>query len=247
MYRVLLGAQRRSLISGLGVFFWLKNDIFTSVIIETQCQKIELNISPTACTLWYNRCMATSKKPTDTIIEFEAKLFKIHDWTILWLPANSSAKLPSRGMTMVAGTLNDIPFKTLLEPDGVYGQGKEPSHWFAPDKKLLDAAHTKAGDTVKVTLQTTADWIEPEVPEDIKKALRSSPKAQALWDDTTPLAHWDWVRWVRAVKTAETRQKHLDVMLDKLNKGMRRPCCFNRNLCSEPYVSHNWALSVTNQ
>ena len=175
-------------------------------------------------------------------INFETKLFKIKDWTILHLPTQASAKLPSRGMTMVKGTINDVPFKTLLEPDGIYGPGKKPSHWFAPDKKLLDDSHAAAGDTVKVSLDPTREWVEPEIPEDMHKALKSSPKAGALWDDTTPIAHWDWISWVRAVKTSETRQKHLEVMLDKLNKGMRRPCCFNRSLCSEPYVSHNWVL-----
>ncbi len=176
------------------------------------------------------------------MINFETKLFKIKDWTILRLPEDASAQLPSRGMTMVKGTINDVPFKALLEPDGHYGGGKKPSHWFRPDDKLLEDVHAKAGDTISVSLESTKEWVEPDVPEDIKKALSSSPKAKALWDDTTPLAHWDWVRWVRAVKTAETREKHLDVMLDKLNKGMRRPCCFNRNMCSEPYVSHNWSL-----
>lgn len=175
-------------------------------------------------------------------ISFETKLFKIHDWTILHLPIEVSAKLPSRGMTMVKGTINGVSFKTLLEPDGVYGHGKKPSHWFRPDKKLLDDAHAAAGDTVQVTIESTKDWVEPEVPEDVKKALATSPKAEALWKDITTLARWDWIRWVRAVNTPETRHKHLAVMLDKLNKGMRRPCCFNRNLCSEPAVSHNWQL-----
>jgi hypothetical protein len=178
-------------------------------------------------------------------INFETKLFKINDWTILRLPEDASAKLPSRGMTMVAGTINGVPFKTMLEPDGRYGPGKKPSHWFAPSKKLLDAAKATAGDNVQVSLEPTKEWIEPEVPEDVKKALSSSPKAEGLWKDITPLARWDWVRWVRAVKTEETRKKHLEVMLDKLNKGMRRPCCFNRSLCSEPYVSRNWVLLAT--
>ncbi len=179
---------------------------------------------------------------TMSAIHFDAKLSKINSWTILHLPQGASAKLPSRGMTMVKGTLNGVSFKTLLEPDGVYAHEKKPSHWFRPDKKLLDDAHVKAGDTVRVSLEPTKDWIEPEVPEDLKKALSSSPKAEALWNEITPLAHWDWIRWIRAVKTQETREKHIRVALDKLNKGMRRPCCFNRNLCSEPYVSHNWVL-----
>lgn len=175
-------------------------------------------------------------------IQFETKLFKINDWTILRLPEDASAKLPSRGMTMVSGILNGVPFKTLLEPDGRYGPGLKPSHWFAPNKKLLNDARASAGDIVHVSIEPTKEWVEPEAPEDLKKALATSQKASDLWNDITPLARWDWIRWIRAVKTAETRQKHLEVMLDKLNKGMRRPCCFNRNLCSEPAVSKNWVL-----
>lgn len=176
------------------------------------------------------------------MIDFTTQLLNINSWTILHLPAEASAKLPTRGMTMVKGTINGVPFKTLLEPDGKYGPGLKPSHWFRPDEKLLKEAQAKTGDTVEVSLEPTKDWIEPDVPGDVKNALAQSPKAQALWDDITPLARWDWIRWIRAVKTEQTRGKHLDVMLDKLNKGLRRPCCFNRNACSEPHVSHNWAL-----
>ena len=175
-------------------------------------------------------------------IQFETKLLKINDWVILHLPVDASKQLPSRGMTMVEGTINDIPFKALLEPDGKYGPGLKPSHWFRPDKELLVKAKAQAGGVIKVSLESTNDWVEPEIPEDVKKALAKSQKAQDLWNDITPLARWDWIRWVRAVKTEETRKKHLEVMLDKLNKGMRRPCCFNRNLCSEPAVSKNWVL-----
>ena len=175
-------------------------------------------------------------------INFETVLVEINAWVILRLPEEASAQLPSRGMTMVTGTLNGVAFRTLLEPDGRYAPGKKPSHWFRPDETLLVDAGVAAGDAVQVSLEPTKDWIEPEVPDDLKTALAASPKAEALWNDITPLARWDWIRWIRAVKTAETRQKHIDVALDKLNKGMRRPCCFNRNLCSEPYVSHNWVL-----
>ncbi|HLL60800.1 MAG TPA: YdeI/OmpD-associated family protein, partial [Candidatus Nitrosocosmicus sp.] len=162
------------------------------------------------------------------MIHFETKLIKIKDWTILRLPEDASAKLPSRGMTMVKGTLNGISFKAVLEPDGKYMPECKPSHWFRPDKKLLDEASAKSGDTVQVSIEPTKEWIEPEVPSDLKKALETSPKAANLWKDITPIARWDWIRWIRAVQTTETRKKHIEVALDKLNKGMRRPCCFNR-------------------
>lgn len=179
-------------------------------------------------------------------IDFKVKLYTINGWTILHLPEEASAKLPSRGMTMVSGTLNDIPFKAVLEPDGWYMSDTKPSHWFKPNEELLSKANVKAGDTVTVSLEPTKEWIEPEIPEDVKKTLQTSKKAEELWHDITPMARWDWIRWIRAVKTQETREKHLNVMLDKLNKGMRRPCCFNRSLCSEPTVCPNWKLMEAN-
>ena len=143
---------------------------------------------------------------------------------------------------MVSGTINGDPFKALLEPDGRYGPGQQSSHWCRLDEQLLDAASAQAGDTVRVSLEPSKTWIEPDVPDDVQQALATSPKAEALWKDITPSARWEWIRWIRAVKTPETRQKHIAVALDKLNNGMRRPCCFNRNLCSDPDVSHNWVL-----
>ncbi len=145
---------------------------------------------------------------------------------------------------MVAGTINNVPFKTLLEPDGKYGPGLRPSHWFYPDRKLLKDAGVKVGDTIKVSIVPTKEWVNPEVPQDMKKALVANKKIHELWNDITPMARWDWVRWVRAVKTKETREKHIEVMISKLSKGMRRPCCFNRNMCSVPEVSHNWVLRL---
>src|SRR6266849_894400 len=104
-------------------------------------------------------------------IRFETKLFKINSWTILRLPESASAELPSRGMTMVSGTINGAPFEAVLEPDGKYAPGQRSSHWFRPDKKLLADASAKAGDTVQVSLELSNEWIEPEVPDDFKKAL----------------------------------------------------------------------------
>lgn len=54
---------------------------------------------------------------------------------------------------MVSGTIGIRVFKVVLEPDGRYMSEQKPSHWFRPDKQLLDDAHVKAGDTVQVTLE----------------------------------------------------------------------------------------------
>ena len=169
-------------------------------------------------------------------IRFEAKLSKIGSWTLIRVPKSASAKLPSRGVTMVEGTINGFHFKTALEPDG------KGSHWFRVDKTLLEAAGADAGDTVVLEIEPTKEWPDPKVPEDLERALAEVPQAHALWMDITPNARWDWVRWISSTKQAETRRRRIEVALSKLKAGNRRPCCFNRNLCSEPYVSNNGML-----
>ncbi len=169
-------------------------------------------------------------------IHFQAKLFTIGSSIILRLPSSVSAKLPSRGMTFVSGTMNGVTIHVPLEPDG------KGSHWFKVDKRMSEKAHGKAGDTVEMTIEPTKEWPEPTVPEDLKSALKTTSQVDILWRDITPMARWDWIRWISSTKNQETRMKRISVAFDKLKKGERRPCCFNRSLCCDPSVSHNGVL-----
>ena len=169
-------------------------------------------------------------------IRFEAHLFEIGSWSLLRLPTSASAQLPSRGMTMVEGTINGSRFHAPLEPDG---QG---SHWFRVDDTLRDAAGADAGDTVTLEMEPATDWPEPEVPADVQTALAAVPQAHALWMTITPSARWDWLRWIRATAHPDTRRRRIEMACAKLTAGKRRPCCFNRNLCTKPSVSRNGIL-----
>src|SRR6476646_708797 len=106
---------------------------------------------------------------TRSKIRFKAKLFrpameparpradqreKGDSWTFLVLPKNASAKLPSRGVTAIEGTLNGFAFQATLEPDG------QKSHWLRVDRKLSKAAGADAGDVVTLEIVPAAE--EPE-------------------------------------------------------------------------------------
>jgi hypothetical protein len=169
-------------------------------------------------------------------ISFKTKLFKIHTWTILLLPKDASAQLPSRGQVMVKGAINDSQFQTALEPDG------KGSHWLQIDVPMQKSIHAAAGDTVSVSIEPTKDWPEPEVPADIQAALDADPQVEALWKRVTPLARWEWIRWIRATNQDETRKHRIKVACSKLMAGERRPCCFNRNMCCVPEVSKSGVL-----
>ncbi len=65
-----------------------------------------------------------------------------------------------------------------------------------------------------------------KLPEDLQKALASSPKALVAWEDITPLARNEWICWTISVKTKETRTEHVKRVVVELKEGKRRPCCW---------------------
>jgi hypothetical protein len=177
-----------------------------------------------------------AKSKAISTLRFEAQLFKINSWTILRLPKSASAKLPSRGMTMVKGTINGCHFQAPLEPDGM------GSHWFRVSKTLLESVAANAGDRVMLEIEPVEEWPEPNIPADLQSALAPDPQLLTLWLDITPMARWEWIRWIRSTKQPQTRQRRIEAACSKLRAGERRPCCFNRTLCTEPSVSNNGVL-----
>jgi len=169
-------------------------------------------------------------------ISFESIPYTINGWTVLRLPADASEKLPSRGQVMVAGTINGHEFQSPLEPDGDWG------HWFRVSDELAKSAGVKSGNTAKLEIEPIKTWPEPEIPADIKKGLSEHPETRETWQKITPLARWEWLRWIRGTNQSETRTKRIAVARDKMKKGWRRPCCWNRNACSEPTVSKGGIL-----
>ena len=136
---------------------------------------------------------------TKSVIRFKAKLLRPAmeparpradqrartggSWTFLVLPKNASAKLPSRGMTAIEGTINGVRFQAVLEPDG------QKSHWLKVERKLSESARAEEGDVVRLEIAPAAKEPEPEVPADLRKALATgAPEARALRLGITPIA-----------------------------------------------------------
>ena len=144
-------------------------------------------------------------------------------WTFLVLPKSASAKLPSRSMMSVEGTINAFPFQATLEPDG------QMSHWLRVNRKLREAAGAKVADVVMLEIAPTVEEPEPKVPADLRKALADAATARALWPEITPVARRDWIQWIASAKQAETRTRRIKNACEMLAAGKRRPCCFDRS------------------
>ncbi|GAB4564352.1 MAG: YdeI/OmpD-associated family protein [Haliangiales bacterium] len=180
-------------------------------------------------------------RPGPPPICFDAAVQTASGQPILRLPDEASKALPSRGQVAVSGTINGHSFETVIEPDGVFG------HWIKLDRALQEAADAEPGigENLTVEVEPTKEWPEPSVPKDLQDALSSAAQdIQDLWQAITPMARWEWVRWVNATKNPKTRARRVEVSLSKLSDGKRRPCCFNLSSCTDPELSKSGKLVV---
>ena len=172
-----------------------------------------------------------------TTIRFDATLSTIDRWNILRLSENASRALPSRGQVAVRGTVNGHHFQTVVEPDGSFG------HWIKVDRTLKGLTGVRAGEEATIEIEPVKEWPEPKVPQDLKSALAASPqKIQEMWKDITPMARWEWVRWVNETRNPDTRKRRVEVTISKMQHGKRRPCCFNLAACTDPDLSRSGKL-----
>lgn len=170
-------------------------------------------------------------------IRFEAELSTIDDTNLVRLPKSASEQLPSRGQVAVHASVNNYPFETVVEPDGRRG------HWVRVEQPLQQAVGIGPGDTAELTLEVAPDWPEPDVPLDLSAALAAAPaRIRNFWQDLTPMARWEWVRWVQATRTPATRQRRVEVSISKMDRGKRRPCCFDLSSCTDPDLGRSGKL-----
>jgi uncharacterized protein YdeI (YjbR/CyaY-like superfamily) len=74
--------------------------------------------------------------------------------------------------------------------------------------------------------QKAAPKAPHRLPPDFGAAIAADPFVKTAWADITPLARNEWICWVTSAKKVVTRKKRIVVGLDKMRKGMRRPCCW---------------------
>ncbi len=182
--------------------------------------------------------MASDTRSTEQArVAFSGELSRIDDTVLVRLPEDASRRLPSRGQVAAHASLDGHEFDTVVEPDGRRG------HWVRVDDALRRAAGLAPGDTAEISLAVAAEWPEPEVPDDLAAALSEAPeRIREVWDDITPMARWEWVRWVGATRSTQTRRRRVEVSISKIDGGKRRPCCFDLSSCTDPELARSGKL-----
>lgn len=169
------------------------------------------------------------------MMEFQAIVENINSRNIIRLPLNVSTQLPARGMVMVQGSVKDIQFRSTLEPDG------KGSHWLEIEQSLFENMKVVVGDAVVINIESSDDWIKPEIPADLMSSIKSSNNLKQ-WNRVSTKAVWEWIRWIRSTKNPITRARRIEVACDKLSRGDKRPCCFDVSRCTVTEVCKSGIL-----
>jgi hypothetical protein len=171
------------------------------------------------------------------MIHFDALIEMIASKALLRLPQSESDKLPSRGQVMVKGFIENFEISQVVEPDGRGG------HWLEINASTLTYINAAIGDLVTVSLQIQKDWPEPVIPNDFQVVLTNAPSGiKDTWNNITPMARWEWIRWINATNVSETRSRRIEASISKMQSGKRRPCCFNLASCTNPYLAKSGKL-----
>ncbi len=170
-------------------------------------------------------------------MNYSTKLIHYQQQYIILLPQEISNSLPSRGISMGCGYLDDHYFETILEPNGLGG------HWFFVTSDLVKALQKKDQDFVQLSLTYLDQWTEPSVPPDLLQAIKLS-SIQSQWSLLTTKARWEWIRWIRFTNNENTRNKRIETACSMLLSGKKRPCCFDHSKCTEPTFFKNGILKI---
>lgn len=73
---------------------------------------------------------------------------------------------------------------------------------------------------------TIEEGVVHNVPDDLKKVLRSNAGLLEKWNKLTPLARNEWICWTTIVKQEKTRKEHIKRLTEEIIEGKKRPCCW---------------------
>jgi len=116
----------------------------------------------------------------------------------------------------VRGTIGSIEFEANLVPRG------RGAHRMFVHSRVWRALGLSRGATFSVTLSRSAERTEPPMPSELRRALERRPAAARAFAALAPGLQREVQRWLTAAKRPETRERRLEVGLERIEERYRR-------------------------
>jgi hypothetical protein len=151
-------------------------------------------------------------------LTFSAQLIRpdsTGSWTYFIVPFSAEDSFGSRSQIKVKGTVNGIPFRSSLMPNG------NGNHYMVVNKTIRDLAGAQAGDTVEVIMEADLEIRTLMVPDDLLFKLEEVDKANEAFQKLSYSHQKEYVEWIEAAKKTETRAGRIEKAIGMLLEGKR--------------------------
>jgi hypothetical protein len=139
------------------------------------------------------------------------------DTAYVSIPFDVEKVYGTRGQVKVKAWFDDHAYRGVLANMGT------GCHIIGLRKDVRQAIGKQAGDKVKVVLERDEEERVVDVPQDLKDALRLSPKAEKFFSTLSYTNRKEYAVWVSSAKKEETREKRLTASIQKLLQGKKNP------------------------
>jgi hypothetical protein len=139
------------------------------------------------------------------------------DGAYISIPFNVEEVYGTKGQVKVKAWFNGYPYRGVLANMGM------GCHVIIVKKAIRQAIGKNAGDKITVELERDTEERVITVPDDLKKILARSKKAEEFFNSLSYTNRKEYVLWITSAKKMETREKRLSDTIHKLLSGKKNP------------------------
>jgi hypothetical protein len=137
-------------------------------------------------------------------------------WTMVVIPADIARSFGTGSTVRVRGTVNEIPYRSSLMPDGDGG-----FHMMI-NAAIRAEAEVGQGDVVSIELEVDDAPRTVRTPPDLNRALKDDPRAMAFWGALSYSNKKLYVDWILEAKQPEARMKRVAETVQGMRDGKKR-------------------------
>lgn len=156
----------------------------------------------------------------EKIYEFEAVIQnggeKWPEASCVIFPFDIEECFGTKGQVRVKATFDNVPYRGSLANMGF-------GHTLILTKDVKLKVGKNHGDTVSVTVQKDTEERVVEVPEALKAAFKTQPKAETFYNSLSYTNRKEYAQWINTAKREETKAKRLQKTIEMLLSGIKHP------------------------
>ena len=160
-------------------------------------------------------------------------------WTIAWVPFEVFKVWGTRGQLRVIAETGGEPYPTVLFPRG------DGRHFMMVNKKMQKCARIRAGMEVTFRLRPDAAPRTARTPVELEKLFKKEPGIRRWFEkNLNSSTRREIGRWIAEGKHAETRQRRVEQMAERILATMeaerKLPPLFRSAFAANPKARAGW-------